>query len=101
VSYVYAVLGSGRQGTAAAYDMARFGEAKQVLLADLDLGVARKSAARVNRLLDRQVAHACRVDVTEPQQLEAMLREVAVSPALYLEELRRSGFALRESFDAR
>jgi len=76
VSYVYAVLGSGRQGTAAAYDMARFGEAKQVLLADLDPKVAEKSAARVNLLLDREVAHACRVDVTEPQQLEAMLREV-------------------------
>ena len=101
MSYVYAVLGSGRQGTAAAYDMARFGEAKQVVLADLDLEAAKRSAARVNRLLDRQVAHACRVDVTEPQQLEATLREVAVSPALYVEELRRRGFALRESFNAR
>ncbi len=76
MSHVYAVLGSGRQGTAAAYDMARFGEAKQVVLADLDLGVAERSAARVNRLLDREVAHACRVDVTEPQQLEILLREV-------------------------
>jgi lysine 6-dehydrogenase len=76
VSYVYAVLGSGRQGTAAAYDMARFGEAKQVLLADLDLGAAEKSAARVNRLLDGHVARACRVDVTEPRQLLAILRDV-------------------------
>lgn len=76
MSYVYAVLGSGRQGTAAAYDMARFGEAKQVLLADLDLSVAEKSAARINRLLDRQVARACSVDVTEPRQLLAILREV-------------------------
>jgi len=74
--YVYAVLGSGRQGTAAAYDMARFGEAKQVLLADLDLGAAEKSAARVNRLLDKQVARACRVDVTETDQLVDVLREV-------------------------
>jgi lysine 6-dehydrogenase len=56
--------------------MARFGEAKRVLLADLDLGVAEESAARVNRLLDRQVAQARRVDVTEPRQLVAMLREV-------------------------
>jgi lysine 6-dehydrogenase len=74
--HVYAVLGSGRQGTAAAYDMARFGEAKRVLLADLDLGAAEKAAARVNRLLDKQVARACRVDVTEPEQLVAVLREV-------------------------
>ncbi len=74
--HMYAVLGSGRQGTAAAYDMARFGEAKQVLLADLDLGAAEKSAARVNRLLDKQVARACRVDVREPERLVAVLREV-------------------------
>ena len=76
MSYVYAVLGSGRQGTAAAYDMGRFGEAKRILLADLDLAVAEKSAARVNRLLDRKAAHACRVDVTDSQQLEAMLGDV-------------------------
>ena len=44
--------------------------------AALDLGVAERSAARVNRLLDGQVAHACRVDVTEPRQLLAILREV-------------------------
>jgi len=76
VSYTYAVLGSGRQGTAAAYDMARFGEAKRVLLADLDLRAAERSAARVNHLLGGQVAHACRVDVTEPRQLLAILGEV-------------------------
>ena len=56
--------------------LARFGEAKQVVLADLDLEAAKRSAARVNRLLDREVAHACRVDVTQPQQLETLLREV-------------------------
>ncbi len=76
MSQVYAVLGSGRQGTAAAYDMARFGDAKRVLLADLDPAAAEKSAARVNRLLDRQVAEPCRVDVTDSRQLEAMLSGV-------------------------
>lgn len=76
MSYVYAVLGSGRQGTAAAYDMARFGDAKRVLLADLDRGAAERSAARVNRLLGRQVAEPCRVDVTDSRQLEAALSGV-------------------------
>jgi lysine 6-dehydrogenase len=76
VSYVYAVLGSGRQGTASAYDMARFGEARQVLLADSDLGAAEDSAARINRLLDAPVAQARRVDVTDPEQLVAILHEV-------------------------
>jgi len=76
MSYVYAVLGSGRQGTAAAYDMARFGEAKRVLLADLDQGAAERSAARVNRLIGREIAHAARVDVRNPRELEAFLTDV-------------------------
>lgn len=33
--HVYAVVGAGRQGTAAAYDMAKFGNAKKVLIADI------------------------------------------------------------------
>ena len=32
--YTYGVLGAGRQGTAAAYDMARWGDAKRVVLLD-------------------------------------------------------------------
>ena len=34
--WTYAVLGAGRQGTAAAYDLARHGDARRVLLADRD-----------------------------------------------------------------
>ena len=33
MSFTYAVVGAGRQGTAAAYDMARFGDASRVLVA--------------------------------------------------------------------
>ncbi|MFB0535451.1 MAG: hypothetical protein ACETWR_10755 [Anaerolineae bacterium] len=40
--YTYAVLGAGRQGTAAVYDMARWGDARGVILADYDLEVARR-----------------------------------------------------------
>ena len=39
MSYTYAVLGSGRQGKAAAYDLAQFGEATQILLCDRDAEV--------------------------------------------------------------
>ena len=46
--YTYAVLGAGRQGTAAAYDMARWGEASRVFLADYNSEVARQAARRVN-----------------------------------------------------
>ena len=47
----YAVLGAGRQGTAAAYDMARFGHASKVTIGDDDLRRARRAASHVNRLI--------------------------------------------------
>ena len=56
MSYTYAVLGAGRQGTAAAYDMVRWGDARRVLLADYDLEVARRSAERVNELTSKNIA---------------------------------------------
>jgi lysine 6-dehydrogenase len=76
MSFTYAVLGAGRQGTAAAYDMARFGEAERVLVADIDLDAAQKSAARVNGLIGAPIARAGRVDVTNPKELKAFLKPV-------------------------
>ena len=34
MGYIYAVVGAGRQGTAAAYDMAKHGDAEKVLIGD-------------------------------------------------------------------
>jgi len=73
---VYAVLGGGRQGTAAAYDMARFGDAKEVLIADINLEAAQKSAARVNELVGKEIAKAHQVDTTNHPQLKAFLSKV-------------------------
>ena len=47
----YAVLGAGRQGTAAAYDLALRGQAQSVVVGDYDLSIAQAAADRVNRLL--------------------------------------------------
>ena len=49
-TYEYTVLGAGRQGTAAAYDMAKFGDASRGVLADIDQKLAEKAAERVNNL---------------------------------------------------
>jgi len=76
MSTTYAVLGAGRQGTAAAYDMARFGNAKQVLLADISLEAAQRSAARVNTLIGAPIAQAVQVDVTDHDQLRVFLDPV-------------------------
>ena len=76
MSYTYAVLGAGRQGTAAAYDMARWGEAGRVVLADRDLEIAQRAAQRVNQLVGTKVAEAVRVDVTDLQAVERVLTGV-------------------------
>lgn len=76
MTYNYAVLGSGRQGTAAAYDMAEFGKANRVLLTDINLQTARAAAERVNKQAGRKVAEALQLDVTDPAALELVLAGV-------------------------
>jgi lysine 6-dehydrogenase len=76
MSYTYAILGSGRQGTAAAFDVARWGDAQRVLLADYDLKVARRAADRVNKLMGKTVAEPVQVDVTDLEAVERVLTGV-------------------------
>jgi len=76
MGYHYAVLGAGRQGTACAYDMIKFGEADGVLLADQSLAAARASAARVNELLNTGKARPLQLDVTDHDALVAALTGV-------------------------
>jgi lysine 6-dehydrogenase len=76
MSFTYAVVGAGRQGTAAAYDMARFGDAARVKVADADEAAARGAAERVNRLLGREVAQPFAVDAADPVSLRAFLDDV-------------------------
>ena len=76
MQYTYAVLGAGRQGTASAYDMARWGEAKRVILADRDLVIAERAALRVNQLIGAEVAEAIQVEVTDTPALERVLNGV-------------------------
>jgi len=76
MSYTYAVLGAGRQGTAAAYDMARWGDAHRVVLADYDLEAARQAAQWVNKLVGGAVAEPVQVDATDLEAVEHMLTGV-------------------------
>ena len=86
MGYRYAVLGAGRQGTAAAYDMVRFGDADSVLLADNDQERAEAAARRVNELTHTQKARASRIDVRD---------EAATVKLLAGTHLRALGRALR------
>ena len=76
MSYSYAVLGAGRQGIAAAYDMARWGNARRVILADRDREVARRAAERVEALVGGHMAEPLQVDVTDLKAVERLLTGV-------------------------
>jgi len=72
----YAVVGSGKQGVASAYDIARFGKADKVILADLDLTAATKAAKRVNRLIGDDIAEGVKADVSNRSRLASVLKGI-------------------------
>ncbi|HSD29701.1 MAG TPA: saccharopine dehydrogenase C-terminal domain-containing protein [Vicinamibacteria bacterium] len=84
-AFRYVILGAGRQGTAAAYDLARFGDAERVVMADVHVDVARQAAARVNELAGRDVAEATAVYASETASVRAALdgAHVALSAVPY------------------
>jgi lysine 6-dehydrogenase len=85
VSHRYLIIGSGRQGTSCAYDLARFGDAESIVMADADLAVAERAAARINQLVEREVARAVRVDAGDRTSLDEALTgvQVALSAVTY------------------
>jgi lysine 6-dehydrogenase len=99
--YTYAVLGAGRQGTAAAYDMARWGDARRLILADYDLEVARRAAERVNKLMGKRIAEPVQVDATDLGAVEGVLEGVdaflSAVPYYYNLDLTRAAIRARAS----
>ncbi len=93
----YAVVGSGRQGTAAAYDFAKFGGADEVVMADANLAQATRAAARVNRLVRRRVVRPVRADVTKPSTVLRAIKgcDVMLSGVPYFFNLNLAKLAIR------
>ncbi|MFA9403843.1 MAG: saccharopine dehydrogenase family protein [Anaerolineales bacterium] len=75
MSFRYAIIGAGRQGTAAAYDIGRFGEAESILMLDYDESQAAASASRLNQLLGDNRVSSKHVDAREPKHVAEILRE--------------------------
>ncbi len=84
-SYTYTILGAGRQGLAAAYDLAKFGQAAHIILADANLETARNAAERLHQLLGREIAEARRLDVRDAPALREALQpaDAALSAVPY------------------
>ncbi len=97
MGYRYAVIGSGRQGTAAAYDFAKFGEADEIVMGDLNLAQARRAAARVNKLTGRDVARPASVDVSKPASVLKAIRgaDVVLSGVPYFFNLGLAKLAIK------
>jgi lysine 6-dehydrogenase len=97
MQFDYAVLGAGRQGTAAAYDMARWGHARRIVLADLDLTNARRACDRVNALLGMSACEPAQLDVTDLQAVEGLLggMDACLSAVPYYHNLDLTKAALR------
>jgi lysine 6-dehydrogenase len=81
----YGIVGAGRQGTAAAYDLAVRDDAARVAFADLSLSAAQRAANRVNALAGRAVASAVALDATDGAAVADFLGplDAAVSSAHY------------------
>ncbi len=98
MSNTYLVIGAGRQGVAAAYDLAVFGEASEIRLLDIHAEVARAAAARLNRLLGRQVAIAATADVSDVSQVAPHMEGAtgAISSVHYVHNLAMTRLAIEK-----
>lgn len=76
MDFDYAVLGAGRQGVAAAYDLAIFGNAERIFIADIEYELAKKCVKRINDLSNRTLATPLELDVGNYDQLISKLEGV-------------------------
>lgn len=74
--YTYAVIGSGMQGTAEGYDLARFGNASRVYMADIHKETAEASAETINRLTGTDIATGIELDARHNRQVSSFLKKV-------------------------
>lgn len=94
--YNYAIFGSGRQGTASAYDLALLGDAGSIVMTDINADQANRATDRVNALLGRRIAHSEVVDVTKYKSVVSFLQNhninafVGATPYFYNLDLTRA-----------
>jgi lysine 6-dehydrogenase len=98
MAFTYLVLGAGRQGVAAGYDLAVNGDAGQIRLVDIDGGVAASAAERLNRLVGRPVADAIVADIGRPEDVRRHMEGVdgAISSAHYVHNIAVTALAIEK-----
>lgn len=73
----FAVFGAGRQGRAAAYDLAKFGNAAEIMVCDKDAFAAANAEVELNTLLGKKIVHSVRLDATNTTEVRRVLYDVA------------------------
>jgi lysine 6-dehydrogenase len=73
MTFRYAILGAGRQGTASAYDLGRFGDASEIHLYDRDAAAAQQASEKVNALLGHPLTVGRALDVRDSPALKKAL----------------------------
>lgn len=74
----FAILGAGMQGTAAAYDIAKFADDPHILMGDLSLEQATKNSRRVNQLVGNEVCTPVQVNAMDPESLRSFLDQADI-----------------------
>lgn len=74
----YGILGSGMQGTAAAYDLAKFADPAAIHLGDVSLEQATLVANRVNALVGKEICRPFRCDALDVESVTGFLEMVDV-----------------------
>ena len=95
----YLVLGSGKQGTAIAYDLARFGNASKIILADISISASKSSSDRVNHLLKADITDYIELDIYNEQDLMNVMNDIdiMVSAVPYFHNLYLTKMAIKTS----
>ena len=76
MGYRYAVIGTGRQGLSAAYDLARLGSAEEILLCELNLETAQKGAEKLRTLTSQDIFKPVSLDADDLSQLHKTLKGI-------------------------
>jgi lysine 6-dehydrogenase len=69
----YLIIGAGRQGTAAAYDLALYGSPAKIILADINLEAAENAARRIAQLTSFERVKGTQLDVTDRQDIRGAM----------------------------
>lgn len=93
----FAILGAGMQGTAVAYDLAKFYDPETIIMGDVDPDQSQTNADRVNTLVGRKVCQAKQANALDPDSLHKLLEpvDVVVSCVPYWMHPRVAAVAVR------